>query len=201
VRELANAHNQEHLLVLELQHRVKNTLAIVQALAAQTFGAAVDMRAFKEAFTERLIALGRAHNVLSEAAWREVTLRTLVERTVEPFVGDQPDRLRVDGADLELAPDLVVDVALCLHELAANATKHGALSNPAGRVEVSWRRLSGGRVELRWTEHHGPKVAPPSHQGFGSRLLARGLSRRVKPSVVTDFHPDGLRWIAEFDAA
>jgi len=201
MRDLTEAHNQEHLLVLELQHRVKNTLAIVQALAAQTFSAVVDPKGFKDAFTDRLIALGRAHNVLSESAWREVTLRTLVRRTVEPFVGEQPDRLRIDGADLDLPPDLVVDIALCLHELGANATKHGALSTPAGQVDVSWRRLDGERVELSWTERHGPRVEQPSHRGFGSRLLERGLSRRVRPAVVTDYRPEGLRWVAEFDAA
>jgi two-component sensor histidine kinase len=197
IRALNDANRQERLLVLELQHRVKNTLAIIQAIAGQTFGTRGEA---PEAFTERLVALGRAHNVLSEAGWREVTMRALVERAVEPFVSPDGKRIRVRGDDLRLGPDLIVDLALCLHELAVNALKHGALSAPAGRVEIAWRRLEDGRIELSWSEHDGPQVSPPARRGFGSRLLERGLSRKVRPAVVTDLRPEGLRWIAQFDA-
>lgn len=199
LRELGKAHRQEHLLGLELQHRVKNTLAIVQAIANQTL-AATTVAGFKIAFTDRLIALGDAHNVLSESAWREVSLTVLVRRALEPFVGQDPGRLRLEGKDLQLPADLVVDLALCLHELGANATKHGALSAPKGYVEVRWARATDGRVELRWSEHGGPVVAAPTHRGFGSRLLERGLSRGRKPTVTTEYRPEGLRWKVQFEA-
>jgi two-component sensor histidine kinase len=199
VRDLAAAHRQERLLVLELQHRVKNTLAVVQALAVQTFAAVGDFRGFKDAFTDRLVALGRAHNLLSQAAWSEVSLETLIRATVEPFLGPERQRLSTTGDSLALPADLVVDLALCLHELATNATKHGALSHADGRVTVEWRRLGADRVELQWRERDGPAVAPPSRRGFGSRLLERGLSRRVRPQVAMSFEPTGLVWTAEFD--
>jgi two-component sensor histidine kinase len=201
LRGLDIAHNQERLLVEELQHRVKNTLAIVQAIAQQTFHTAGDGAGFRGPFTDRLVALGRAHSVLSDASWREVTLRILVLRAIEPFVAEGSGRIVLDGPDLRLGPQLVVDLALCLHELAVNATKHGALSNSHGRVEVRWRALPANRIELTWTEADGPSVAKPTRRGFGSRLLEQGLSGRAHPTVVTEYRPEGLRWTAQFDTA
>jgi two-component sensor histidine kinase len=96
----------------------------------------------------------------------------------------------------------VVSLALCLHELATNAAKYGALSRSDGKVAVTWRvarRKVGGRVHLEWSEHDGPPVIPPKRQGFGSRLLRQGLSNRARPTVEIDYAPDGLRWTAEFD--
>jgi len=198
LRELGEAHRQERLLGLELQHRVKNTLAIVQALANQTL-AATSGSGFKAAFTERLIALGDAHNVLSESAWREVRLSLLVRRALDPFVGQAQQRLRLEGEDLQVPADLVVDLALCLHELGANATKHGALSVPGGHVEVRWAREADGRVAFRWSEHGGPVVRAPTHRGFGSRLLERGVNRGRKAAVAIEYRPEGLRWNVEFE--
>ncbi len=196
---LEDGAQKERLLVLELQHRVKNTLAIVQAIARQTFTGGDRVRA--AAFTDRLIALGQAHNVLSEASWREVTLLTLAERALEPFAPAGACRVVIEGDDLKLGPDLIVDLALCLHELAANATKHGALSTAQGQVQVSWRTLPNGLVELNWRESGGPPVTPPTREGFGTRLLKQGLSRRPNASVTTEYRPEGFVWRAVFDAA
>jgi two-component sensor histidine kinase len=203
VRDLGDANRQEHLLVLELQHRVKNTLTIIQALAAQTFNAAGDGPEFKAAFTDRLIALGQAHNLLSEGSWREVTMEVLATRTVAPFVTGGEHRLKLAGAIVKLPSDLVVDLALVLHELATNATKYGALSNEGGHVDVHWRKTpaTDARIELIWREVDGPPVTPPTRRGFGSRLLERGLSRRYRPDVSLAFPPAGLVWRVEFDAA
>jgi len=198
VRALREANDQEHLLALELQHRVKNTLAIVQAIAHQTM-ATRQGPAFREAFTDRLVALGQAHNLLSESAWRSVGLEPLIRGALAPFVGDSR-RLRLEGPTLQLPADLVIDLALCLHELAANATKHGALSNATGYVEVRWSQAANGGFDLTWTEHGGPRVEAPKHRGFGSRLLARGLGKN-KPSVATEYRPEGLRWNVRFTLA
>ncbi|HET6972119.1 MAG TPA: HWE histidine kinase domain-containing protein [Phenylobacterium sp.] len=198
-RSEAESRRQEKQLILELQHRVKNTLAIVQAIARQTLHNHSDRSLFETVFTDRLIALGRAHNVLSDASWREVTLPSLVRRALEPFADPETGRFVLDGEPVSLAPDLIVDLALCLHELGANATKHGALSSAAGQVNIRWRSLAHDRIELVWSESGGPPVTPPTRQGFGSRLLAQGLSRKARPEVQTDYHPEGLVWRAEFD--
>lgn len=200
-RATEEARQQEQMLVLELQHRVKNTLSIVQSLASQTFTGSAEDAVFRAAFTDRLVALGRAHNVLSETAWREVTMPSLVARAMEPFIVNGSPRISVHGEDMLLRPALIVDLALCLHELATNATKYGALSADQGEVEIRWRRVAGGRVELAWRESGGPPVSPPTRRGFGSRLLQQGLSRGARPVVNTDYAPDGLRWTAQFDAA
>jgi len=199
-RAVEDGRQQERLLVLELQHRVKNTLSIVQSLASQTFSGSAEDAAFRAAFTDRLVALGRAHNVLSETAWREVTMPALVARAIEPFVKEGSPRISVEGEDMLLRPALIVDLALCLHELATNATKYGALSADHGAVEIRWRRVAEGRVELAWRETGGPTVSPPTRRGFGTRLLQQGLSRGARPVVSTDYAPDGLRWTAQFDA-
>lgn len=200
-RTVDEAREQERLLVMELQHRVKNTLSIVQALATQTFSGREEDAAFRAAFTDRLVALGRAHNVLSDTAWREVTMWALVARAMEPFGDLDSGRISIDGEEMMLSPALIVDLALCLHELATNATKYGALSAPGGSVEIRWRRLPQGRAELAWRETGGPTVRPPDRKGFGSRLLQRGLTLGAHPTVSTDYAPEGLRWTAQFDAA
>ncbi|MBW8814260.1 MAG: sensor histidine kinase [Caulobacterales bacterium] len=200
-RAEAESRRQEKQLILELQHRVKNTLAIVQAIARQTLHGHADRSLFETVFTDRLVALGRAHNVLSDASWREVTMPSLVQRALEPFADPTTGRLVLDGGPVALGPDLIVDLALCLHELGANATKHGALSGQAGRVDIRWRSVADGRVELVWKETGGPPVTPPTRHGFGSRLLSQGLSRKAHPQVQTDYRPEGLIWRAEFDVA
>ncbi|PZQ60985.1 MAG: hypothetical protein DI570_13270 [Phenylobacterium zucineum] len=200
VRDLETAHSQEHLLVLELHHRVKNMLAIVQSLAAQTFRASGNSPDFKAAFTDRLVALGRAQNVLDAGSDTTLPLTELVRRIVEPFLGEELRRLSLDGPDVEIRRDVVVDLALCLHELGTNATKHGALSNTDGCIEVRWRRLNADRLELTWRESGGPPVTPPTADGFGARLLARGVSRKARPQVDTDYRPEGLVWTVRFDA-
>lgn len=200
LRDLDTANRQERLLVMELQHRVKNTLAIVQAIAAQTLRTAPDLASFRVAFTDRLIALSRAHNLLSESGWTDVALDALAGRVLEPFVASGGGRIQADGDDLRLPAELVVDVALCLHELGSNATKHGALSKPSGKVTLNWRRVPNGRAELVWFETGGPTVEPPTRTGFGSRILERGLTRGAHPDVTTEYRPQGLYWRAEFDA-
>ena len=205
-RALASLHareQHERLLVGELQHRVKNTLSIVQALAAQTQRASADMESFEAAFTDRLVALGDAHNLLSRSAWAPITMHDLIGQTLSPFAAPGAKRLKLDGEEMLLAPDHVVNLALCIHELATNATKYGALSVPAGWVEINWSTSFDGaqpkRIAVAWREHGGPPVTPPARAGFGSRLLQMGLGARSRAKTTLEFAPEGLRWSVSFD--
>jgi two-component sensor histidine kinase len=206
VWQVSAAREQEHLMLGELQHRVKNTLAIVQAITAQTLQSDPAAAELKRRLTERLVALGEAHNLLSETGWREVSLHALVERSVRPFVGSRSPRLWIDGDDnVQLAPEQVVNVAICLHELATNATKYGAWSGPDGQVKASWRVKPSWRkaepplVQLEWLEGGGPLVAKPQRVGFGSRMLQQIPTSRSGARAIMEFAPEGLRWRAEFD--
>lgn len=193
---------QEELMLAELQHRVKNTLAVVQGLASQTLSANPDPAAFKDLFTARLIALAGAHNVLSERSWSDVSIRAVVHTALKPFVDDFPGRVILTGDDVDLRPDDVVSLALCLNELATNSTKYGALSTGAGTVQVGWRvhpAAGAPLITFDWREQGGPAAERPSHEGFGSRLLKRGLGRRTHAAL--SFGPGGARWSVEFDGA
>jgi two-component sensor histidine kinase len=196
---LEAAKEREHLLVLELQHRVKNNLAVVQAVATQTLRSTPDLEAFRAAFTERLTALGSAHSLLSRGSGETVALDEVVEQTLAPF--NASGHIAMHGAPLSVRAQQAVSVVLCLHELATNAAKYGALSADAGIVEVRWLGEFKGQhldVALSWVERGGPPVAAPSRQGFGSRLLARGIDPGRGAKVL--FAPGGLSWSVAFRA-
>ncbi|TIL78731.1 MAG: GAF domain-containing protein, partial [Mesorhizobium sp.] len=165
---------RQRLLLRELNHRVKNTLATVQALATQTVRHARQPRDFLDAFSARLQALGAAHSLLSDREWRGIGIRELVQIEVKPFdTADQP-RMTISGADLLLSPDQAVGLGLILHELASNALQHGALSAVSGKVDLDWEaqvRKGARRLVLTWRESGGPEVASPERHGFGSILI------------------------------
>lgn len=195
ITERKAAEERQRLLLRELNHRVKNTLATVQALASQTVRHSRNPRDFLEAFSARLQALGAAHNLLSDGEWRGIAIRELVLREVKPFDGVGAPRIDVAGEDVMLPPDQALGLGLILHELASNALKYGSLSAPGGRVSLSWqvRRAPDGRVlHLRWKEHGGPEVAPPAHHGFGSILIRRSLAKVLNSSVEHEFKPEGV---------
>lgn len=186
----------QRLLLRELNHRVKNTLATVQALASQTVRHAQEPREFLDAFSARLQSLGRAHGLLSDQEWRGMGLKELIELQVQPF--DDPDgsRIHIAGPDAWLPPDAAVALALVLHELASNAMKYGALSVPDGSVSITWTTSSAdaaGNVMLRWTESGGPTVSEPSRKGFGSILIKRSLDKVLASNVRHEFLPDGVQ--------
>jgi two-component sensor histidine kinase len=196
---LEAAKEREHLLVLELQHRVKNNLAVVQAVAAQTLRSAPDLAAFRTAFAERLAALGCAHNLLSRGSGEIVGLEELVEQTLAPFEGLAA--IVVQGTPVTIRAQQAVSIVLCLHELATNAAKYGALSQSAGTVEIRWLgHFDGDHLEvvLNWTERGGPPVSAPSRRGFGSRLLTKGVDPGHSAKV--SFEPHGLSWSVSFRA-
>lgn len=202
-REVA-AREGERLLKLELHHRVKNTLAVVQSLADQTFRGATDAEAARHDFTARLTALAAAHDLLVDAGWREVTLDALAARVLAPFRPANPklQRFDVEGEPVLIGPEAAVALSLCLHELATNASKYGALSGDSGRVRLAWRveETNGPRrLELEWRETGGPAPTPAARQGFGVRLLSRALAAQAGAAAQLSFPAEGARWTAGFE--
>jgi PAS domain S-box-containing protein len=185
------ADQQRTLLINELNHRVKNTLATVQAIASQTFaGSDTDPRA-KEAFELRLIALSNAHSVLTEQSWESAEMRQIIEQAMLPHAGAQ--RFGLEGPPIQLTPRAAVAIAMGIHELATNAAKYGALSNGAGRVAIRWRLGDEPPVlNLEWKESGGPAVQAPQRRGFGSRLIERNLAHDLDGAAKIDYLADGV---------
>lgn len=186
-RELKAREERQAVMINELNHRVKNTLATVQALARQTFmktkGAPVDV------FTERLIALSGAHDLLTRTGWREADMDALVQASL----GAHVDRVRRSGPPVALAPHTAVGLSMVFHELATNSAKYGALSTPDGRVEVDWRLDPvTDNLVFTWRDVDGPPVSPPKATGFGTRLIESSIRREQKGHARFDFRPDGL---------
>lgn len=194
VTEEVEATERQSLLIHELNHRVKNTLAIVQGLAQQSFGLAEANRAGRDAFAARLGALSAAHNLLTSCNWESAELRGLVGGSLDAALGDTARRCTLDGPDLVLRPQQAVALAMIVHELATNALKYGALSVPQGRVAIVWTAgFEGDAVSLAldWKESGGPPVTQPEGKGFGSRLIQSGLGGRGG-SVSVDYEHSGL---------
>jgi len=188
VTDRVRAEWQQKLLVDELNHRVKNSLATVQAIAHQTLRTTGTPEAFREAFEARLLALSATHDLLTAANWRAAALRDVLLVELRPFGAD---RYAADGPGVDLSPSEAVAFGLVFHELATNAAKYGALSAPGGRVDVSWTH-DGGRLALTWTESGGPAVSPPTRRGFGSRLIERSLQGQLGGEAHLEFAPGGL---------
>src|SRR6056297_3072092 len=187
---------ERELMLNELNHRVKNMLAVVQSIANQTLRATGDPKAFAEVFGQRIRALSAAHNLLTQERWSGADLRELVMACVSTFVVDGTGRIHPDGPDVRLAPNATVSFVMALHELATNAMKYGALSNGEGRIEVSWTigKAPEGqdRLEVTWNELDGPEVIPPEREGFGKRMLEKGIARQLGGEVTLDYVPSGL---------
>jgi len=200
ISERRAAEERMTLLVNELNHRVKNTLAIVQSLAAQTVRGALDLQSFMATFQARLLTLARAHDLLTRESWAAVRLDSVAEAVLNPVAGpDGQPRIDLRGCTSEarLSPAPALLFAMALHELATNAIKYGALSVPDGRVMVFCRTdPDGGRPVVEWVERDGPPIAgPPMRRGFGMRLLQRGLAQGGLAAEMA-FEAKGLRaWI------
>ena len=200
LRNQTEAHAEDErrtLLLREMNHRMKNTLAVVHSMAIQTERTAETPAAFRRAFGERLLALARAHDMLAHSGWDGAPLREVVERTLEPHLGCGTERVVIKGPPIRLPPQAAVTVHLAFHELATNAAKHGSLSVPEGRIEVVWSLERGTRhrppmARILWRERGGPPVRLPDRSGFGLRLLRRGLAREFGAEVGLDFAPEGL---------
>ena len=187
-RKVAEAH--QRLLINELNHRVKNTLAIVQGIAWQSFRTGGAPPAVREAFEGRLAALAAAHDVLTRQSWEAGSIHHIVAEAVAPHHAAD-GRLTIEGPAVDLPPKTAVALALAMHELATNAVKYGALSTPQGRVAVCWRK-DDATLRLTWEERGGPPVGTVVHRGFGARLLEQGLSAELNGPVILEFRPEGL---------
>ncbi|HYF53623.1 MAG TPA: HWE histidine kinase domain-containing protein, partial [Salinarimonas sp.] len=197
ITERKRADEERRLLVNELNHRVKNTLAIVQSLAAQTLRGHEVEHAAAKAFTDRIANLARAHDLLTRESWEGVSLDDLVRQLAEPYDPGDRRRIAASGPPVRLEPRVALALAMALHELATNAAKYGSLSRDGGGVAVAWaatREGGTGRptLRLRWAERGGPPVEPPRRRGFGTRLLERVLATEPGGGVTTTFAPDGL---------
>lgn len=184
--ELARRDERQSLLINELNHRVKNTLATVQALAAQTFKGA-EQEALHN-FDQRLVALGRAHDLLTQAVWTEVELKDVIGRCEENHEG----RFRASGPSVMLPPEAALALYMCLHELTTNSLKYGALVSETGRIEVEWSRQEEGDIHLVWREEGGPVVSAPTRQGFGTKLVDRLARHELNGRLERDYRPSGL---------
>lgn len=195
ITEIKQNEARQTLLMQELSHRVKNTLAMVQAVATQTLRNASSLEGVAEMLGARLLALAQAHDVLMQGSWSSADLHGLVASAVNLHSDGEPGRFVVEGPPVTLAPRPALTLALILHELGTNAAKYGALSNRSGHVAISWDIAPIGgedRLCFRWEEIGGPLVRPPTHTGFGSRLIERSLNHSFGGTARLEFPEDGV---------
>jgi PAS domain S-box-containing protein len=196
ITERKASEQRQKLLMDELNHRVKNTLATVQSLASQTARGAHTPAVFRERFEGRLIALSKAHDQLTIHHWESADLRELLWGSLAPYAGTGPERVVLRGEDVVLRPRAVLTLAMAVHELTTNAAKYGALSVPAGHIEIRWQpvRANNSRPVLRidWLERGGPSVAEPEQRGFGSKLIEGSIAAELGGTARLAFEAQGL---------
>ena len=197
VSERKRAQERQMLLAQELNHRVKNTLAVVQSLALHTRRGSRDLDSFHETFQARLMALSATHNILTRELWESASLEDVLTAEMTPYGGLSMGRVNAAGEPIRLKPQQALGFGLALHELATNAAKYGALSVPHGRLDISWRAETDEsgrkRLSMDWVEQGGPAVEPPKRLGFGSRLIERSIRDELGGLLEMRFQPDGLR--------
>jgi PAS domain S-box-containing protein len=194
ITERKRAEDHREILVRELNHRVKNTLAIVTAIASQTHVNSTSPATFRQSFESRLLALARAHDLLIHGNWSGSDLESVVRTTIDPHIG-QVNRFRIEGPLIALNPASALTFSLAVHELCTNAVKYGALSKPDGHVAISWRSTDNGEgrhLQLRWVEEGGPLVGVPTRKGFGSSLIEKALARELAGVVQLLYEPSGV---------
>jgi PAS domain S-box-containing protein len=194
ITEAKVAEERRDLLIHELNHRVKNTLATVQSIAAQTLRNTGTAAEAKEAIEGRLIALSRAHDVLTRESWEGADLYEIAAQAVAPYASQGENRLHLNGARVRVPPRMALALAMALQELATNAVKYGALSNDTGAISLTWHVEQGepARLQLRWEESGGPPVQAPTRRGFGSRLIERSLAQDLDGTARIAFSTTGV---------
>ncbi|MCW2351313.1 MULTISPECIES: sensor histidine kinase [unclassified Sphingobium] len=196
VTDQVESEERQALLMNELNHRVKNTLAIVQGLAMQSFRQMPGSEVPRQTFNARLAALAAAHNLLTTSNWKTAGFIETVRSAAEASIGEDLARVHLDGRDFTIAPQTAVSLSMIIHELCTNAVKYGALSVPEGHIDLSWtiedEEEDYRLIDLRWEERGGPPVQQPANRGFGSRLIEHGFSTERASGVVIDFRPTGL---------
>jgi PAS domain S-box-containing protein len=197
ITDRKRAEERQAMMVRELHHRVKNSLATVQAIANSTARTATDIDSFREAFNQRVISLARTHTLLAENSWGVIPLRELLAAELEPYGGGEEMRVSMEGPDVALPSDVALSLGMAIHELTTNAFKYGALSKSGGSISVAWgieTKDNSRQLRLSWIEAGGPAVAPPTRQGFGSRLLRHMLGGQFNGDVDMSFQADGLQF-------
>lgn len=194
VSDIRAAEEHRTLLTGELQHRIKNTLAIVQGIVSQSLRNATTPAEARDTIGNRLKVLSEAHDLLTRASWTAAPINTIVDGAIQ-LQGGRSGRIRVDGPDVRLNARASLALAMALHELGTNATKYGALSNQDGYVALSWKLEVGEvpRFVLVWKEHDGPEVQSPTSVGFGTRLM-QSLARDLGAEALITYEPDGVKW-------
>jgi two-component sensor histidine kinase len=193
-REREAADKLQKLILEELHHRIKNTLATVSAIASQSLRNVPGAEHAQHAIEGRLLALGRAHDLLLQARWTSADLGKIIRGATEAF--DNPDvpKFRISGPDVRMTSGAVIAIAMTLNELCTNATKFGALSVPTGRVDIEWTLdPRKQRLHLKWTENNGPAVLAPDKRSFGTRLIET-LGKQLKGDVQLTYEPGGLAY-------
>ena len=185
------------MLIDELNHRVKNTLSTVQSIVTQALRRPAEPEAIREAIETRILALSRSHDLLTSAKWEGVGLHDLVDTALHPFevVAGRAERFTITGDNLHLPPKASLSLAIAFHELATNAVKYGAFSNDTGTIEIDWTVVQGpswDRLVLRWLEHNGPPVTPPTRKGFGTWVIERGLAHELGGKVTLGYPSEGV---------
>lgn len=199
-RDARQAEQQRELLMRELNHRVKNTLTILQTIARQTFGPYVEKERSR-IFADRVVALSGALDVLLSNERQAGDIASVLERTLKPH-DDATDRIRISGPPVSLSAATALALSMVIHELATNALKYGALSQDQGVVSVAWTvEPRSGRMQLDWKEAGGPPVTPPSAQGFGSKLIQRAFPADLDPVIEIAYRPEGLVCKISFSVA
>lgn len=193
VTERKRAEAQRDLLVAELSHRVKNTLATVVSIARQSFAKNPNVDEARRSFDARILALAQTHTRLAEANWSGVLFETLLLDEFAPYRRQDGGNVRLAGPPIALSPRCVLTLGMAIHELATNAAKYGALSTKEGVVDVAWNiDAQTGALNIRWSESGGPPVAEPKRTGFGRQLLERAMAAGLKGAVELDFAPAGI---------
>jgi PAS domain S-box-containing protein len=188
---------ESKMLIDELNHRVKNTLATVQSIVWQASRTNSDPKLMREAIEARLFALSRSHDLLTRENWESAGLVDVLNDALEPFgIADgRAERVAIKGENIRFPPKAALAFGIAFNELATNAVKYGAFSNATGSVDIEWKiepRADGDRLILHWLEKDGPPVAPPIHKGFGSRVIERGLAYELEGAVHLDYRKEGL---------
>jgi two-component sensor histidine kinase len=194
--------DQLRLLLRELTHRSKNLLAVIQAIARQTASRSRSMDDFLEAFSARLVAMGRSHDILIADDWQGASLRTLVEQQLQAQSDGFGERIVIEGDDISLKPEAVQNLGLALHELASNAQRYGALSSETGCVRIHWHycRKDPSTLRLVWQEEGGPPVTAPKRHGFGRAMIENVVAKALAGEVTLTFPAEGVRCVIDIPA-
>jgi two-component sensor histidine kinase len=187
------AERLQRLILEELHHRVKNTLAIVQAIASQSLRTAVDLEHARDAIGSRIGALGRVHDLLLRTSWGGAMLPDLLQAAIAPFDTPGAGQFRIQSPPIRINPVAALPLVMTINELCTNATKHGALKVPTGRVDIVTRvHESNGTFHFSWTESGGPEVQDPAHRSFGMLLIEKGFAGQFSGAARMQFNPGGV---------